>query len=486
MSNTTYTTLLIGAGFSGIALGVELRKRGLNDFLILEKAEEIGGTWRDNTYPGAECDIPSALYSFSFAGYADWEYKWSHQPQILSYLRQCAADFGVQDHVRCGQEVTGAHWQAEAGQWIVFCRNGQQYRTRTLVSAIGQLHHPSTPKLPGAETFSGATWHSARWDHSVSLTGKRVGVIGNGASAAQFIPEVAKEAKSVVVFQRTANWILPKQDRAYREWEKRLVRRFPFLLQLYRAKIYLLTSLFYFAMQGGNRFFRSVLERWSKWFIRRKIKDPAVAQKLVPDYPLGARRVLFSDDYYPALAQDHVTLETDGIAQIVPTGIQTQTGTQHELDVLIYGTGFVTHPFLLHIDLRGTVGQSIHEAWREAPRAYKGISIAGFPNFFMLYGPNTNLGHTSILLMTESQASYIAQAIEQLVKNDWTAVDVKPIAMHAYYDRLVQRLDDMIWQQTKNSWYQTADGLNVNNWPGRTQEYARLTARVEWEDYKIV
>ena len=291
MSTSTSTCIIIGTGFSGIAMAIQLKEKGIQDFIILEKAKEVGGTWRENTYPGAECDIPSALYSYSFEPYPDWKYKWSLQPQILEYIKYVAKKHKLYQYIQFDKEMIAAEWEESTGLWNINTKDGATYQTKTLVSAIGQLHHPSTPDFKGKDSFSGTSFHSAQWDHSVSLEGKTVGVIGNGASGAQFIPEIAKTAKQVFVFQCSANWMLPKQDRAYKEWEKKLVKRFPFLLKVYRSRIWLLGGAFFSLMKGGNNFIRKIYEKQSVDYIKEHIKDPEIVQQLTPTYPMGAKRI---------------------------------------------------------------------------------------------------------------------------------------------------------------------------------------------------
>ncbi|MFK7936707.1 MAG: flavin-containing monooxygenase [Saprospiraceae bacterium] len=480
-----HSAIIIGTGFSGLAMAIALKKRGVQDFIILEKAQDVGGTWRENTYPGAECDIPSALYSFSFEPYPYWEYKWSMQPQILEYIQYVAKKYDLYPHIQFGKELTAAQWQEQDNYWQITTKDSSIYESKILITAIGQLHHPSTPNFRGKDSFAGDSFHSAQWNHDVDLQYKTIGVIGNAASAVQFIPEIAKVAKQVVVFQRSANWMLPKQDRAYKEWEKKLVARFPILLKTYRKRLGFMAGALFLVMKNVFPPLRKLLEYWTKWYIKRHIKDPVVAQKLIPTYPLGAKRVLFSDTYYQALARPNVELLTGGVQEISSTGVVTGEGDSRAVDVLVYATGFKANPFLLGIDLQGRNGTTIQTAWEQEAKNYLGITTTDFPNFFMLYGPNTNLGHNSIILMAEAQAEYIAQAVEGIVKNKWQSMEVKPTVLEEYYQSIQQRLKTMIWATIENSWYKSASGDVANNFPGRTMEYARLTRRVDFADFEI-
>jgi len=476
------TVIIIGTGFSGLCMAIKLKERGIKDFIILEKESDIGGTWRENTYPGAECDIPSALYSYSFEPYPEWEYKWSMQPQILQYINHVADKHNLRDHILFDEEVISATWLQESSIWNVQTTAGKKYQSSSIITAIGQLHHPSIPKFKNIDNLSIPYFHSARWNHDVDLTGKRVGVIGNAASAVQFIPEIAKVAGEVIVFQRSANWMLPKQDRMYREWEKKLVRKIPLLLKLYRIKIWLLGGGLFFLMQNSNQWLRKLYQAQSIKFIKDHIKDEDLVKTLTPLFPMGAKRVLFSDTYYPALARNNVKLVTSQIQGMHSSGVQSSEGS-YDVDVLIFGTGFITNPFLKEIEVTGVNNKSIKDIWSKGSQNYLGISVHGFPNLFMMYGPNTNLGHNSIIIMSEAQANYIAQCIQKMKDDQLKSMDVKKEVMEAYYQETQERLNKMIWATEGESWYRSADGSSPNNYPGRTMEYIRRTKKVDWRKY---
>lgn len=476
--------VIIGAGFSGIGLGVYLKKAGIQDFVILEKAKEVGGTWRENTYPGAECDVPSALYSYSFEHNAQWQYKWSEQAQILDYLRHVADKHGLVQHMRFGQPVVGAKWDASHNQWQVQLADGTPIECQFLVSAVGQLHVPNTTRLPNADAFRGEQFHSAQWRHDIDLHGKKIAVIGNAASALQFIPQIAKQAARLNVFQRSANWVLPKMDRPYAAWEQWLSDHVPGIAKLYRLRLWLRAELILYPLMRGNRW----LARWgtktSTDYIAEKIADPELRRKLLPDYPLGAKRILFSDDYYDALARSNVELVTTAISGLTETGVRCVDGREIAADVVIYGTGFRTNPFLSSISLVGADGTPLSEKWRDGAHAYLGISTNGFPNFFMMYGPNTNLGHNSIIVMSEAQARYIVQCIQGIDQRHALAMDVKAEPETAFNQEMQQRLATMVWSKIEASWY--IDGKRItNNWAGSTQEYMRRCKHVAWANYQL-
>ncbi|MEM1281916.1 MAG: NAD(P)/FAD-dependent oxidoreductase [Chlamydiota bacterium] len=485
MPTNTHTAIIIGSGFSGLAMAIKLKERGIHDFIVLEKAAALGGTWRENTYPGAECDIPSALYSYSFEPYPYWEYKWSMQPQILAYMKHVADKYDLLRHIHFEKEMTSAQWMDAESHWAVETRAGDTYRSRSLISAIGQLHHPREPDVKGKDLFEGMHWHSARWRHDVALKDKVIGVIGNAASAVQFIPEIAKTAKKVVVFQRTANWMLPKQDRAYKNWEKKLVVRFPFLLKFYRFKIWMLTGFFFFLMKDKNHLLRKFYQRKSINYVKKHIKDPDLVNALTPTYPLGAKRVLFSDTYYQALAQPNVQLVPGGIKEIRTWSVVGNDDSEHEVDVLIYATGFITNPFLLRLDIRGEDQLSIQDHWQQGPKTYLGMAVDRFPNLFIMYGPNTNIGHTSYLLVGEAQANYIAQCIQGLKDNGWSSMSVKPAVLNENYNHNQEKLKRMIWAKVDKSWYRSKNGDIANNYPDRIMKYQRKTRRVNFDDYDI-
>ncbi len=477
--------VIIGTGFAGIALAIYLKKAGITDFVILEKAAGIGGTWRENTYPGAECDVPSALYSFSFEHNAEWQYKWAEQCQILDYLHHVCDKHELNAHIRFGQEVAAATWDEKVQHWHVERHQDLALHCQFLVSAVGQLHHPAIPALANETAFRGPHFHSAQWRHDVDLSGKNVAVIGNAASALQFIPQIATSAGRLTVFQRSPNWVLPKMDRPYRTWEQWLSEKLPVVTKIYRLRLWLLGELVLFPLMRGNR----LMAAWARWRARRyiasRIADPALREKLLPDYPVGAKRILFSDNYFDALARANVEVVTTPIAGLCESGVICTDGSEVPADVLIYGTGFKTNPFLAPMAIRGEGGKLLADTWGQGAHAYLGITTSGFPNLFMMYGPNTNLGHNSIVIMLEAQARYIVQCLQGLAARNAVALDVRSEVEAAYNDRLQARLAGMAWSQIETSWYMDG-GRITNNWAGSTCEYLRLCRRVDWTDFKIL
>jgi len=480
---------IVGTGFSGLCLGMRLKMLGMNDFVIFEKADSIGGTWRENTYPGAECDIPSALYSFSFERNPNWTHKWSEQPEILTYLEHCAKKHDLFAHIRFGQEVRKATFDEAEGNWTVETADGVAERFDVVVSAVGQLHKPRTPAIEGAETFQGASFHSACWDHSVPLEGRRVGSIGNAASAVQFLPQIAPKVERLTVFQRTPNWIIPKNDREYTAIEKTIGTIFPPFTNLYRFWIFLRGEGFLYPLmhQAGGDWAKQKFRQQALEYMEDKISDPQLREKLIPDYPIGAKRILFSDDFYDALNRDNVDVITSPIDHVEERGVVTADGTCHELDVLIYATGFESTSFLTPMRVQGRGGVVLNDVWEaQGAEAYLGITHTGFPNFFMMYGPNTNLGHNSIVIMIEAQTRYILSCLDALSTHKAKWLDVKSQVQQTYNDWVQDRLKDSTWAAVDRSWYKTESGKITNNWVGRTTEYRKLTKRLNPNDYTFV
>ncbi len=479
-----HTCVIVGAGFSGICLGIQLQKAGIHDFIILEKGHDVGGTWRDNHYPGAECDVPSALYSFSFETKTDWDYTWSEQPQILDYIKGTVRRHGLAPHIRLNATVREASHDAAKGLWQITLANGETLQTQFFVSAVGQLHKPFIPALPGIETFTGPSFHSANWQHEVALEGKSVAVIGNAASAVQFIPKIAGQAAHLTVFQRSANWVSRKRDRPYSQRQKAMLRAFPLLQKLARLKTYLRNELLVFPALRGNRLSRWLITQACLGYLNSVVTDETLRRKLRPDYPVGAKRILVVEGFYEALMRDNVELVTEAVRAIEPDGVRTSDNRLTRCDVLIFATGFVTNPFLNDITIRNAGGELLSEHWRNGAHAYLGIATAGFPNLFFLYGPNTNLGHNSILLMAESQARYIVQAIALAQRESASVVEVREDVERRFDQQTQERLDGMVWSQVAESWYKSGDRI-TNNWPGSVGEYRRATRRFEPRDFRI-
>ncbi|MGY6655264.1 flavin-containing monooxygenase [Amycolatopsis sp. TRM77291] len=476
------SVLIVGTGFGGVGTAIELKRAGFDDFTILESAGEPGGVWRENTYPGAGCDIPSPLYSFSYEPNPDWPKRFSLQPDIHAYLKRVVRRYGLEPHIRFGTRVTAAAFDEERGLWRVETAGGETFEANVFVPAVGQLSRPVQPDIPGQETFEGASFHSAHWDHDVDLRGKKVAVIGTGASAIQFVPELQRQAGELTVFQRTAPYIMAKRDTSYRPWQQRLFRHLPATQLLGRLRIFLLAEYATYAMTR-HPLLAKVFELRTAQLRRRHIKDRTLREKLTPDYPLGCKRILFTNEYLPALAQHNVAVETRHISAITPSGVLTEDGVEHEADVIVYGTGFAATDFLGELEIEGLGGRALSDAWKGGARAYLGMTVPGFPNLFCVYGPNTNLGAGSIIYMIERQARYIRQAVEHLAKPEVSYMDVVPEVEQAYDEEIQRRLGRSVWTSCA-SWYRQENGRVSTNWPGLVTEYDRRTKKLDLGDYR--
>ncbi len=469
--------LIVGAGIGGLTAAIELRRHGVEDVTILERAPDLGGTWFYNSYPGAACDVPSHLYSFSFAQRRDWTRLCSPQREILDYLHGVARREGVEDLVRTNRTVTACSWQQESGAWLVETAEGERCEAEALVLATGQLHQPHVPLIPGAAEFAGHAFHSSSWDHSYELAGKRVGVVGTGASAVQFVPEIAPRVARMTVFQRTGNWFLPRRNQPYPALLRRAFERVPRLQQLRRRFVFeyaeSLTAMIRHPRTAGR------VGAWrSAAFMRSQLKDPVLREKVWPDYTFGCKRILFSSEFLPALERPNVELETTRIEAIVPEGVRTSDGRVHELDCLIWATGFRTNDFMFPMAITGREGRSLEEVWQDGAHAYLGMCVPAFPNMFVMYGPNTNTSGGSIIFYLETQARYLRQAVEQLAARGAAAIEVRA-EVEATYDRVLQhRFGGTAWTEC-DSWYRDVNGRIVANWPGYMREYARHAARLD-------
>lgn len=473
---------IIGAGFGGIGMAARLTRDDVQDVTLIEASGGVGGTWRHNTYPGAGCDVPSHLYSFSFFPKPDWPRAYARQPDILRYLEECVRAFGLEPKLRLNTEVTAATWDEAAAQWRLDLSTGETLSADVLVSAVGQLNRPHYPELPGLDDFAGPAFHSARWDHEVELAGKRLGVIGTGASAIQFVPEVAEPAAHTTVFQRSAAYTIPKKDRAYSPLEQQLYRRVPGLLAASRGRQYLTHEARAIGFVSVPGLMQGVQKTWRKR-MEEAVADPALRERLTPDYVVGCKRILLTNDWYDVLQRPDVSLVSDGIAAVEPEGVRTRDGRLHACDVLIYGTGFRTLDLLTPMRVTGRNGRDLHTEWADHARAYRGLSVPGFPNFFVLYGPQTNLGHSSIVYMLESQMAHVQQAVAALDTYGLDWLEVRPRA-HEQWDRRVREMSrGTVWESGCRSWYLTPDGRNVNNWPGYTFAYRRAAGRLDLADY---
>ncbi|WP_250656300.1 flavin-containing monooxygenase [Alkalimarinus coralli] len=468
---------IIGTGFSGLGMAIQLKQSGEEDFVVFEKESGVGGTWRVNHYPGCACDVPSHLYSFSFAQKPDWTRMFAPQHEIRSYLEYCADQYKIMPHVRLKTAVNSARWDDNNGHWRVEDDSGRQYSADVLIAGAGGLSIPSYPSIDGMDKFKGKTFHSQNWDHDYDLKGKRVAVIGTGASAIQFVPHVQRQAASLSLYQRTPPWILPKPDRAISKVEKRLFKYSPRSQQLFRDALYWL----YESRAVGFSFdprVMSLAKHWALKHIKAQIKDPQLRDKVTPDYTIGCKRILMSDDYYSALDQQNAEVITNGIAEVTANSIITKDGNEQKVDAIIFGTGFKATDPIPRGFLFGRNGQDINDAWANGPEAYKGTTVAGFPNLFILMGPNTGLGHNSMVYMIESQIAYVKSALTFMSQQKTPFIDVSANRQQDYNKKIQKKLTGTVWDSGGcQSWYiHPASGKNVTLWPGFTWQF-RLQTR---------
>ncbi|MGA2454016.1 MAG: NAD(P)/FAD-dependent oxidoreductase [Solirubrobacteraceae bacterium] len=475
--------LIVGAGFGGIAAAIELRRHGITDVTILEKAPDLGGTWFYNSYPGAACDVPSHLYSFSFAQRRDWSRLCSPQAEIHAYLHDVARTHHVDGLVQTNTTVTACTWDAARCRWSVETEQGGVHEADALILATGQLDQPSRPQIEGADSFAGHSFHSAEWDHGYPLAGKRVAVIGTGASAVQFVPEIAPQVKHMSVFQRTGNWFLPRHNRRYNQAIRTAIARVPGLQALRRKFVFEYTESLTLAIRHPDTVGRLARAR-SVAFMRSQLKDPLLRAKAWPDYTFGCKRILFSSHYLPALQRPNVELVTDAIARITPTGLVTGDGTAREVDCVIWATGFKTNDFMFPMRITGSDGVDLHEYWSGGAHAHLGMCVPGFPNMFVMYGPNTNTSGGSIIVYLEAQAAYLRQALRQLRDREAGAIEVRA-EVEAASDRALQaRFAGTAWTQC-DSWYRDEHGRIVANWPGYMREYLQQTRQLDADEYRF-
>jgi cation diffusion facilitator CzcD-associated flavoprotein CzcO len=478
----TRSVVIIGSGFGGIGAAITLLAAGVRDVVLLERAGAVGGTWRDNTYPDAACDIPAHLYSFSFAPKPDWSTVYPQQPEIRAYLEQVVDDFGLRPRIRFHAEVTEARFDEDAARWTVTTTDGRTFVGDALVAAPGPLSNPTVPPFEGRDDFVGPQFHSARWRHDLDVTGLRVGVVGTGASSIQFVPWLADHASSVTVFQRSAPWVIPRLDRTFTRGEKAAFRHVPGLRALYRWLVYWQKEIRFVGFPTGSPGMKA-MEAYSRWHMQRAVTDPALRAKLRPDYAMGCKRILISNDYYPALARDHVDVVTDPIDRVTPSGILLRDGTEHELDALVWATGFAVAEPLGRMRLVGRDDQELSETWRKRPRAHLGTTVPGFPNFFMVLGPNTGLAHNSMIYIMESQFAYIADAVTRLAAPDVAAFEVRDDTLNRFEEEMTERSEGLVWTSGCHSWYVGDDGTNFALWPGFTFEYRKRTSTFDEDAY---
>ncbi|WP_171206186.1 NAD(P)/FAD-dependent oxidoreductase [Ruegeria sp. HKCCA0235A] len=474
--------LIVGAGFAGLTMALEARKRGIKDIAILEKADDIGGTWRENTYPGVACDVPSHLYSMATHLNPHWSRAYAGGAEIQAYLQKVARQEGLYDLCHFRQELKSARW--DGTRWQVETMDGQYWSARFLVSAIGALHYPSIPGIPGADGFSGPSFHSAEWNHDVDLTGKRVAVVGTGASAVQFVPEIAKIADHVTIFQRSAPYVMPRPDGPIAPWVRSLYARFPILPRIRRKLIFMIFEFRHRVFRGEERAVNFALNMWRK-ALERAITDPAERRILTPDYRIGCKRILSSNDWYPTLARDNVSVVPKGVARLEGDTVIAADGTRTKADVLIWGTGFHVTDVVERLDITVTDGLTLRSAWSDGMCAHLGTAVAGFPNFFLLLGPHTGLGHNSVVLMIEAQVGHIGRVLSEMQREGLSAITPDAAKQAAFTREMHSRHADGVWQAGGcTSWYMDAEGRNTTLWPGTVAEFQKRMAQSGLEQYR--
>jgi cation diffusion facilitator CzcD-associated flavoprotein CzcO len=473
---------IVGAGFAGLCAAIRLQQSGFDEVAIYERAADVGGTWRDNIYPGCACDIPSNLYSFSFEPNPEWTRMYPQQGEIHAYLRRVVEKYGLAPRIRFGRELVEARYDEAAAAWDLRFRDGGVERVDVFIGATGPLSKPALPKIAGLDGFEGTAFHSAQWRHDVDLKGKRVAVIGTGASAIQFVPKIAPQVAHLQVYQRTPPWILPHRDRPFGPRERRLYRVFPFAQRLLRWAVYLRQELLIFGFTGGARV-QARFRKFASWLLDRQVADPELRRRLTPGYAPGCKRLLITNDWYPALQRPNVELITEPVAKLEGRRVVAASGAAREADVVIFATGFAATEFVAPMKIFGRGGAELGAGWKDGAATHLGMSVAGFPNAFLIVGPNTGLGHNSLVFMIEAQVNYVVAGLKRLRKSGKRTLEVRPEVQAASYAEVQQRLKATVWASGCRSWYLTADGRNDTLWPGSTLDYWRRTLRFDAENY---
>lgn len=485
--HSTVEMVIIGAGFGGLAMAIRMLQEGRKDFVLLEKAADVGGTWRENSYPGAACDVQSHMYSYSFAPKTDWSKRYAEGPEIYKYIQDTTAKFGVRPYIRFNTSVQAAHFDDNTGRWNLTLNDGSNLNAKYVVLASGPLHVPQIPNYKGMEKFKGRIFHSAQWDHSYDLTGKKVASIGTGGSAIQYIPEIAPQVAKLDVYQRTPAWVIPRDERKYSSLDKKLFAKIPALRALHRARLYWTNESR--VMPIFHPKIMQTAQKAIELFIRYQVKDKALAKKLTPNYVMGCKRILISNKYYPTFTRPNVDLILDSIQEFTENGIITKDGTFREADCVILGTGFIVDPriYMKDFPCTGLKGRNLMDDWKNGAEAYYGINVSGYPNMFQLVGPNTALGHNSIIFMIEAQVHYILDALKQMEKQQADYLDVKADVQASFNAEIQQKLVGTVWQNGGCvSWYQNEEGKNFTIWPGYTWRYWLETRKMKPEAYNFV
>lgn len=472
---------IIGSGFGALAVAVELKRSGHTDLRLWERADDLGGVWRDNTYPGAGCDVPSPLYSFSYEPNPRWTRRYALQEEIHAYIRKVADKHGISPLVSYNREVVAATWNEDNSTWTIAFADDSTETVDILISAVGQLSRPVLPPILGVETFTGTSFHSAEWDHNFDATGKRIAIVGAGASAVQIVPHLAKAASRLTVFQRSPNYLMPKPDKPYKAFHKTMFKVAPVTQTVERGGIWTIMEQFAQGLRDESRMGR-INKRIALRHLNKQVTEPTLKAKLTPDYPIGCKRILFSNEFYPALAQANVDLITSSVTAVTPDGVIDADGNEHKVDAIVYATGFDAQNFLEAIDITGTGGQKLAAQWADGAHAYLGMYVPNFPNLFVTYGPNTNLGGGSIIYMLEAQARHMRQALDRLKAGSFTTVEVTDEAEESYDREIQDKLDVSVWSHCEN-WYRHPSGRITSNWPGATLPFAKRTKVLEPEAF---
>ena len=477
--------LIIGAGFAGLGMAIRLKKAGVQSFVVLEKEAEIGGTWWLNHYPNCACDVPAALYSFSFEPSVDWSSTYAPQPEIFNYLKHCAGKYRLQSHIRLRTEVIEAQYDDAQGWWEIATAQGARFRSRALICGLGALNRPAIPNIPGLNEYQGTQFHSAQWNHSFDAAGKRIAVIGTGASAVQFVPTLAASAAQLYVFQRTPPWILPKHDFPCGKRQRALLRWLPGYRRLQRDFVYWRNELTAYGLTKNRNLLRAAT-RMAREQLHAQVADPQLREKLTPDYTIGCKRILISNDYYPALGRSNVELVVERIQRVRAHSIATADGTERDVDAIVLGTGFRVADVFARLRITGRNDLEISEAWRDRSEAYLGLAVNGFPNLFMLAGPNTGIGHTSLIFMIEAQIGYIMRCLSWMREQRLKSLEVRAEVQRSFNRDLQQRMARTVWASGCRSWYQDRSGTVTALWPGLTVDFWRRTRRPKRSDFDAV
>lgn len=482
--STNLSVGVIGAGPGGMALGIFLARAGFHNFTIFDREDDVGGTWKINTYPGLACDVKLHLYSYSFDLNSEWSRLWPGQQEILAYFQKCADEYGLRPHLRLNTEIRSAQWDEDTQLWCLSSGDGEQHHFNVVVSAVGVFSRPVLPDLVQQEPFTGAVMHSARWDHSVPLAGKRIAVLGTGSTASQLVPELAKVADRVYSVQRSATWVLPKPDRPYTPWERWILAHVPFAKKLYRTRLWLRSESNVSVINHGStktQDYTAIALR----LLEQTVVDEQVRRKLTPDYPMGCKRLVFSSEFLPALTRPNVEVVSSPARYLRARSFVTEDGTERDVDVVVCATGYAAADYLGELEVSGEHGATLRDVWRDGAQAYFGMAVPGFPNFFMLYGPNTNVGSNSVIFMLEAQARYIVQALKYMRRKGKTYIAVRPDALAEFIAKIDRWMVGTVWTTRCSNYFRAANGRVVTQWPRSARSFWGMTRRFKPGDFSF-